>query len=72
MAETFEALKQKYANEWLAVRVTKRENFDPVEGELLARGKTSAEVHRAILRRPELIAVFFTGKGIPDDVVIAL
>jgi len=72
MIETFESLKHKYPNEWLAVRVTKREKFDPVEGELLARGKTSSEVHRAISRRPELIAVFFTGVEIPDDVVLAL
>ncbi len=72
MIETFEELKQKYPNEWLAVRVTKIENWEPVEGELLARGKTSAEVHRAVHRRPEHIAVFYAGQEIPSDVALCL
>jgi len=70
--ETIEALKQKYAGEWLAVLVTKIENGEPVAGELLARGRTSAEVHRAVHRRPEHIAVFYAGQEIPSDVALCL
>lgn len=71
MIETIEALKLKYANEWLAVKVTKEENWVPLEGELVAHG-TRAEVSEAIRENNDVVYIFFSGQEIPAGVLYVL
>ena len=38
-------LKERYAGEWLCIRVTKKDNWEPVEGELIAHSRYAGDVH---------------------------
>ena len=71
MIETIEALKLKYPNQWVAVKVTKEENWKPLEGELVAHG-TRGEVSEQIRDNDDLLDIFFTGEEIPRDVLYVL
>ena len=72
MIEPIEALKQKYANQWLAVKVTKEENWVPLEGELVAHSRDKSEVYRAIQDSNEVLDIFFAGEKIKQGVLWAL
>lgn len=72
MIETFEDLKRKYPNEWLAMRVTNSDNWSNPQGELVARAPTRREIHTAVRGRPELIAVFYAGEELDPNLAYAL
>ena len=71
MIETIETLKHKYANEWLAVKVTREENWKPLEGELVAHGARS-EVSEAIRENDDSLYIFYAGQEIPSGVLYVL
>jgi hypothetical protein len=55
-------LKQEYQGEWLAIRVTRREDWTPVEGQLLFHAKDREELFRA-LRTIKLEHIYITHAG---------
>ena len=72
MIGTFEDLKRRFPNEWLAVRVTNSDDWNNPLGELIARALTHHEIHAAIRNRPELIAVFYAGEELDPNIAYAL
>lgn len=49
MGEKIEDLKRKHQGYWLAIKVTKRGEYNqPVEGELVTQAKSHHELHRCL------------------------
>lgn len=49
MSQSIEALKKRYAGEWLAIRVMKRgKHKEPVGGELVCRARSHRALHRRL------------------------
>ena len=67
-------LKERYAGEWLCIRVTKEENWEPVEGELIAHSRYADDVHRVIQQTPDLKEFYlvYAGPEIPPDYEVML
>jgi len=67
MPERITELVRKHPGEWLAVRVTKEENFEPVEGELLFHTPQREELYKNLtLKKGERVAVFFAGPPLKE------
>lgn len=64
---TMEELKQQYADEWLAVEVTKAEKSTPLEGVLLDHDREQdALLDRVKLSKEKDIAIFFAGPPLKE------
>lgn len=62
MAHTIRALKDRYPGEWLAIRVTRCEEFQPVEGELLFHHEREAMVQQNVeLLNTECVYLTYAG-----------
>lgn len=73
MTESIAALKERYAGEWLAIRVTAYEDFQPSEGELVFHHTDSSEVlARAPRSTTERIYFTYAGPLIPDGYAVEL
>lgn len=52
MAESIDALKRKFAGEWLAIKVTKEDDRGKsLEGDVLVRDKDYHKLHEAVRRK---------------------
>ncbi len=68
MVEKIEKLRKKYQGYWLAIKVTKRGDYNqPLEGKLVGRAKTHHELHR-ILEDPNVYETY-AGK-VPTKAVL--
>jgi len=63
--ESVEKLLEQYEGEWIAFRVTERDEYgQPIRGELLAHSPKSADAYRAI-GEPGDICVLYAGDLVP-------
>jgi len=54
MNETVAGIKKKHKGFWLAIQVTRRNQFGvPTRGRLLARGRTHRELHARLKDEPD-------------------
>lgn len=65
VAEAIEELKQKYSGEWVAVRVTERNNVWPEKGVLLAHNRDRRDLHRELREQKVRDAYIFFAGPIP-------
>lgn len=63
MAHTIRALKERHPGEWLAIRVTRYEDFQPLEGELLFHHEKEATVLQNV-ELPKTERVYLTYAGV--------
>ena len=66
-------IKRAFKDEWVLIEIEKvDENFNVVEGEVLAHSKDKDEVYRKLLEmRPKEFSIEYTGV-IPEDLAIVM
>lgn len=66
-------IKNKYKNQWVLIEVEKvDENFNSLEGEVLAHSKDKDEIYQKLLQiRPEEFSIEYTGE-IPEDLAVVM
>ena len=73
MQETVDIAEEsgRYENEWLLFEVVETTANDlPVKGRLLARAKSRAEIHEAVMKHVGLdLQTIYTGDPVPRDTV---
>jgi len=69
----FQKMIEKFKDEWILVDVKEvDENFNLIEGEVLAHSKDKEEVYKKLLEiRPKKFSIEFTGK-IPEELAVVL
>lgn len=69
----WEDIKKIYKDEWVLIKVDKvNENFNLLEGEVLANSKDKDEVYRKLLEmKPKEFMIEYTGE-IPEDLAVVL
>jgi hypothetical protein len=70
--ERIEDLKERYHGEWLAIKVTRREDSQPVEGELVYHSRDRQELLQKLeLGRHESVYITYAGPLIEEGYAVA-
>jgi hypothetical protein len=66
-------IKNKFKNQWVLIEVEKvDENFNPLEGEVLAHSKDKDEIYQKLLIiKPKEFSIEFTGE-VPEDLAVVM
>ncbi len=69
----WEDIKKNFEDEWVLIKVDKvSDNFDLLEGEVLANSKDKDQVYRKLLEiKPKEFMIEYTGE-IPEDLAVVL
>ena len=70
--EIIEQMKKRYQGEWLAIEITKYEEFEPVEGNLLHHSKERAGLWRKVkLDRERPVYITYAGPFVEEGYAVA-
>jgi len=66
-------IKKNFANQWVLLKVDKvDENFNPLEGEVLAHSKDKDEIYQKLLKiKPKEFSIEYTGE-VPEDLAVVM
>jgi len=66
-------IKKSYKNQWVLIEVEKvDENFNLLEGEVLAHSKDKDEIYQKLLQiRPKEFSIEYTGE-VPEDLAVVM
>jgi hypothetical protein len=69
----WEDIKKNFEDEWVLIKVDKvNDNFNLLEGEVLANSKDKDQVYRKLLEiKPKEFMIEYTGE-IPEDLAVVL
>jgi hypothetical protein len=66
-------IKKNFENQWVLLEVEKvDENFNPLEGEVLAHSKDKDEIYQKLLKiKPKEFSIEYTGE-VPEDLAVVM
>ena len=69
----WDEIKEAFKDEWVLVQVEKvDENYNVIEGEVLAHSKDKDQVYQKLLQiRPKQFSIEYTGE-IPEDLAVVM
>lgn len=73
MAMKWTVIKKKFEDQWVLLEVTKvDENFNVLDGEVLAHSKDKDEIYQKLLKiRPKEFSIEYTG-DVPEDLAVVM